>query len=214
METGECLKVLKGHTNRVTCLFLSADGRRVVSGSNDATLRIWDIETGECLNVLKGHTSRVHSLVQSADGRRVVSGSNDATLRIWDIETGECLFVVSLRGVSSITYQSETGKISAGFSDGRVEFYDFENLPLGPFITTAQREIISENISAEPATARPPCCGQAVRIPEPICERIEHWANEGGEGGYTDPALILDCPHCQTPLRMNPFFANVQPLSN
>jgi hypothetical protein len=248
METGECLKVLEGHKSTVNSLVLSADGRRVVSGSYDNTLRIWDMETGQCLQVLEGHTSMVSSLVLSADGRRVVSGSNDNTLRIWDMETGQCLGVHFLRGIRRIEYQSSKGAIVIGFCDGRVEFYHienlplrpfvataqrevisqdlpagplatrplwyyFENLPLGPFITNAHREVISEDLPAGPTTARPPCCGQLISVPPAIADRIEHWTLNSGEGGYSDPALLLDCPNCQTPLRMNPFFVDVRSSS-
>jgi hypothetical protein len=97
-----------------------------------------------------------------------------------------------------------------GFYDGRVEFYNIENLPLGPFITTAHHEIISKDLPAGPVTARPACCGQLISIPSAIADRIEHWTLEGGEGGYTDPALLLDCPNCATSLRMNPFFVDIR----
>jgi hypothetical protein len=100
-----------------------------------------------------------------------------------------------------------------GFNDGRVEFYNIENLPLGPFITTAQREVISEDLTLGSVTARPPCCGQLISIPSTIADRIEHWTLEGGEGGYTDPDLLLDCPNCGTPLRMNPFFVDLKPAN-
>jgi WD40 repeat protein len=212
METGQCLKVLEGHRNPVNYLVLSADGRRVVSGSWDKTLRIWDMETGQCLKVLEGHTERVTSLVLSADGRRVVSGSRDKTLRIWDMQNSQCLGVHFLRGVYSMGYQSRTGKIVAGFGDGRVEFYKIHNLPLEPFITTANREIISVDLPASPITARPPCCGQLVFMPETVSERINHGLLHGGDGGYNDPALLIDCPSCGKPLRMNPFFVDVKPI--
>jgi WD40 repeat protein len=60
-----------------------ADGR-VISGSFDNTLRLWDIESGACVKTLAGHTNSVYCVVQLADGR-VLSGSGDKTLRLWDI---------------------------------------------------------------------------------------------------------------------------------
>ena len=68
---------------------VSADGRRVVSGSDDKTVRIWDMETGVEEQRLEGHSDEVSAVAVSADGRRVVSGSEDKTVRIWDMETGE-----------------------------------------------------------------------------------------------------------------------------
>ena len=95
------------------------------------------------------------------------------------------------------------------FLNDREEFYDIENLPLGPFITTAQREIFFEDLPTGPVTARPPCCGKLISIPSTIADCIEQLTHDGGEGGYTDPDLLLDCPNCSTPLRMNPFFVDI-----
>ena len=62
------------------------DGRRVVSGSYDKKLKVWDVETGECVGTLKGHSWTVNCVAISPDGRRVVSGSWDNTLKLWGIQ--------------------------------------------------------------------------------------------------------------------------------
>ena len=67
-----------------------AEGR-VVSGSADETLRVWDLASGQCLHVLEGHTDEV-TAVAVAEGR-VVSGSRGQTLRVWDLAFGQCLHV-------------------------------------------------------------------------------------------------------------------------
>ena len=68
----------------------SPDGTKVVSGSDDQTVRIWDAVTGECEQTLQGHSSAVSSASFSPDGTKVVSGSSDKTVRIWDAVTAEC----------------------------------------------------------------------------------------------------------------------------
>eukprot|EP00741_Cyanophora_paradoxa_P013763 tig00020710_g13286.t1 len=120
-ETGAELLHLQGHTNPVFSLAVSAsqdrsrypeacgrDGRRIVSGSWDTSVRVWDAETGAELLQLQGHTYPVFSVAVSAgdvgawrrgadstgpgrgaqDGRRIVSGSADKSVRVWDAETG------------------------------------------------------------------------------------------------------------------------------
>jgi WD40 repeat protein len=73
----------------VTSVMFSQDGSRVVSGSIDNTVRIWNAMTGEVEAELKGHTSPVRSVAFAQDGSRVVSGSDDNTVRIWNTVTGE-----------------------------------------------------------------------------------------------------------------------------
>ncbi|XP_032457657.1 F-box/WD repeat-containing protein 7 isoform X4 [Nasonia vitripennis] len=81
-------KVLKGHDDHViTCLQFS--GNRIVSGSDDNTLKVWSAVTGKCLRTLCGHTGGVWSSQMS--GTTVISGSTDRTLKVWNVETGECI---------------------------------------------------------------------------------------------------------------------------
>ena len=59
----------------MTSVALSPDGRRIVSGSEDKTVAVWDLETGTRLHALTGHQDAVTSVAVSPDGRRIVSGS-------------------------------------------------------------------------------------------------------------------------------------------
>jgi WD40 repeat protein len=81
--------VLSRHTDAVLSAAFSPNGDRIVSGSADKTVRIWDTISGtEVIGPLRGHTSFVHSVAFSPDGKRVVSGSSDKTVRVWDTVSG------------------------------------------------------------------------------------------------------------------------------
>jgi hypothetical protein len=72
------LLTLNGHTSAVTAFDFSRDGRKIVSGSGDKTLRVWDAESGlSILGPLLGHTDWVTAVAFSPDGKKIVSGSLD-----------------------------------------------------------------------------------------------------------------------------------------
>jgi WD40 repeat protein len=86
-ETGwdPCLRTMEGHSGVVRSIAISQDGTRIISGSDDKTIRIWDAQTGTALCKLEGHSDVVASVAISNDGTHVISGSHDTTVRIWDI---------------------------------------------------------------------------------------------------------------------------------
>ncbi|XP_064629049.1 uncharacterized protein LOC135488385 [Lineus longissimus] len=84
--SGKCRVVdIKGHTHSVFCV--TFDYRRMVTGSLDRTIKLWDIKTGNLLQTLRGHLKGVWCLQFFTDSL-LVSGSYDCTLRIWNLRTG------------------------------------------------------------------------------------------------------------------------------
>jgi len=80
-------RILKGHNGSVSCVLELADGR-LASGSEDHTVRIWELKNqGPSALLLEGHTHHVTSIAQLEDGR-LASASNDETIRLWDKDTG------------------------------------------------------------------------------------------------------------------------------
>ena len=108
----------------------SPNGRHIISGSEDCTIRIWDAETGAAVgNPLKGHTIAVQSVTYSPDGHHIISGSLDCTIRIWDAETGAAV-LNPLEGhidmVQSVAYSPDGRHIISGSSDRTIRIWDAE----------------------------------------------------------------------------------------
>eukprot|EP00470_Lotharella_oceanica_P016324 CAMPEP_0170199354 /NCGR_PEP_ID=MMETSP0040_2-20121228/69292_1 /TAXON_ID=641309 /ORGANISM="Lotharella oceanica, Strain CCMP622" /LENGTH=387 /DNA_ID=CAMNT_0010449463 /DNA_START=51 /DNA_END=1216 /DNA_ORIENTATION=+ len=79
------LLTIKGHTGVVTSVGFSPDGKHIVSGSSDQTVRIWSAASGDLEAELKGHTGSVMSVGFSPDGKHIVSGSDDRTVQLWPL---------------------------------------------------------------------------------------------------------------------------------
>jgi hypothetical protein len=106
----------------------STDGKRILTGADDKTVRLWDLETGRCLLVLEGHTAEIWGVTWSADQRRALSGSDDHTARLWDLETGRCLHVLKgHRGyVKSLVFSRDQRRALSGAYDKTIRAWDLE----------------------------------------------------------------------------------------
>jgi len=118
-----------GHTGIINSLAFSPDETLIASGSNDRTVRIWDVASGKQLHKLEGHTDMVNDLVFSSDGKRLFSSGMDGQARIWDVKTGELLFVLQKRNGRHIHAgaMSPDGKFALlGSCDATLELWDVE----------------------------------------------------------------------------------------
>jgi tricorn protease-like protein len=80
---------LRGHTNDVCSIAISADSKTLASASKDKTVKLWDLTTGKERATLKGHTSPVLAVAIAADGKTLASASADGTVKLWDLAAGK-----------------------------------------------------------------------------------------------------------------------------
>jgi WD40 repeat protein len=98
----------------------------LASGSNDLTVRLWDVSTGECSLTLQGHTNWVQSVAFSADGKILASGSDDQTVRLWDVSTGKCKRILQEHQgwVWSIAFSPDGQTLASASLDETIKFWD------------------------------------------------------------------------------------------
>lgn len=92
--TGEELKGFLGspnlkHSGGVLGCAFSPDGKTILSGSFDKTLKLWDVDSGKEICFFTGHQGSVNGCAFSPDGKTIVSCSNDESLKLWDVKSGK-----------------------------------------------------------------------------------------------------------------------------
>lgn len=86
---GPLLSTLIGHDDSVNAVAVTPDGTRVISGSSDNTVKVWNLNTGAEIRTLIGHSASVNAVAVTPDGSRVISGASDNTVRVWSLATGK-----------------------------------------------------------------------------------------------------------------------------
>ncbi|MHC4725359.1 MAG: protein kinase domain-containing protein, partial [Planctomycetota bacterium] len=125
----QSVMTLRGHSDEVHGMAVSPDGKRIVSGSVDKTVKVWDAATGAELITLRGHEGGINSVAFSQDGKRIVSGSEDKTIKIWDAATGA--EVMTLRGhsdeVRGVAFGPDGKRIVSGSFDATIKVWNATN---------------------------------------------------------------------------------------
>jgi WD40 repeat protein len=124
--SGQVLKVLQGHVNWIWSVAWSPDSRLLASGSDDYTVRLWDVETGAVLRTLEGHTNWVRAVAWSPDGTILASGSGDCTVRLWESQTGQVLQILAghTNQVGAVAWSPDGHLLASGSDDATVRLWE------------------------------------------------------------------------------------------
>ena len=122
------LVVETGHSESVTALAFSSDGKRLVS-SDHTTIKVWDLPGGREVRTLAGHTAKITSLALSSDGRLLASGSNDKTIKLWDLNMGREVSTLSghSAAINSLAFTPNGKFLASGGKDKLIKLWDLND---------------------------------------------------------------------------------------
>jgi len=126
--TGIQMAILSGHTYCVNSLAFSPDGASLVSGGDDETIKLWDMQTGGVVKTFQGHTGQVLSVSISTDCTTIASGSDDSIIRLWDIQTGKCHHIIKQQSaVVYVSFSPLDPKLLISSSGGEICQWDIDS---------------------------------------------------------------------------------------
>lgn len=116
---------------------ITPDNKRILTASDDTTLRLWDIKSGKLLSTYGGHTNIVSSVVIHPNGKNIISSSFDTTLRLWELDSGglwnkkiqNCLFVFTghTSSVNKVIITPNGKYIISVSEDATLRIWDFQS---------------------------------------------------------------------------------------
>src|SRR5262249_15275529 len=119
LRTGQKVRDLKGHGGDVYALVFTRDSSRLVSGSEDKTVRIWSMSTEEC-RILNGHTHAISDLAVTVDGKTLLPASQEEAFRMGALESGELKSTINLGTPVWCVDCSDDGKYFATAAEDKV----------------------------------------------------------------------------------------------
>src|SRR5262249_60904554 len=102
------------------------DGRTVLSGSADRTLRLWDVATGQQRRLFEGHPGQVNAVVVAPGGRTAASAGVDHTLLLWDLGTGNVVRRLDVGDdtLNALACTADGQTLLGGGTAGRIRLWD------------------------------------------------------------------------------------------
>ncbi len=94
LEYAHLTKTLTGHSEKVTSVVISPDGKTAVSGCADKTVKVWNLQKGKLIRTIAGHSSEISSVAISPDGNFLAVGINDtprSNVKVWHLQTGKLI---------------------------------------------------------------------------------------------------------------------------
>ncbi|PTB39276.1 hypothetical protein M441DRAFT_70414 [Trichoderma asperellum CBS 433.97] len=140
-STATCHTHLAGHRAYISHIVLSKDEKRIVSASNDKSIKVWDIKTKSCIATYSGHEEKITSISYSADESLIISVDDRGSLKIWDTNSKIQPTKVESHGsaVLEVIFSPEKRKILTTCGDRTIKIWDAVT---GQCIATGENHVL------------------------------------------------------------------------
>jgi WD40 repeat protein len=167
-----CIRILQEHTERVLGVSITSDGKYAATGSNDNSLKFWDLSSGECLKTIRPHIDYLKTLDATPDLNLIVTsgGSNDTIIKLWNYKDLEPMGELKghTHSVNDLKITPDGQYVISGSNDGTVKVWE----------TTTRKCIANFH----------------KHNSEVVCVHISMDGKIGVSGGYDSAIHIWDIP--------------------
>ena len=124
--TGQRIHTFSGHINHVYHICFSPDGKQILSGSVDGSVKLWDTVTGREILNLGSTIGSINSVSFSLDGKYVLSGSSNFSVKMWDTTTGRQIRTFSghSNSVTSVCFSPNGNQVLSASYDNTIKLWD------------------------------------------------------------------------------------------
>lgn len=137
-NTATRLRAFTGHAGTVTDLALLPDGKFLVTGSDDKTVRVWEVQSAKQMRSFQGHMTKILAVAVRGDGRQIASASEDGAIRLWDLSTSDDhrALTEATEPVWSVAVSPDGKRAAAGGADKQIRIYEPESGKLEATLAT------------------------------------------------------------------------------
>ena len=122
------MQTFTDHQDMIWSLAFSPNGEFLASGSEDQTVKLWDLHTNKCTQTLE-HDKQVYSVAFSPNGQTLASAGANTTVILWQVSTGKCKEVLTLghtAAIRSLAFSADGSLLASGSEDENIQLWNMQ----------------------------------------------------------------------------------------
>ncbi|MEP0772025.1 serine/threonine-protein kinase [Trichocoleus sp. ST-U1] len=155
-QNWRCIRTFIGHSSWVRSIAISPNGQTLASGSNDKTIKLWQVDSGKLIHTLTGHSSWVRSIAIaiSPDGQTLASSSQDYSIKLWQVDSGKLIrtFTGHLSRVYSVAFSPDGQTLATGSEGHTIKLWSMDSGKLIHTLTEHSNSVYSVAFSPDGQT--------------------------------------------------------------